>query len=100
MRKSKESSEDRVTENERREKVRETAVNRYSDVMKCIVRRYIMAEQKKQEDFGITEDDVNEIRRDINKFRYTYSTSIRYLIEDMLRDIFIPDRVAKSRASF
>ena len=70
MRKSKESSEDRVTENERREKVRETAVNRYSDVMKCIVRRYIMAEQKKQEDFGITEDDVNEIRQDINKFRY------------------------------
>jgi hypothetical protein len=31
--------------------------------------RYIMAEQKKAEDFGITEDDVSEIRQDINKFR-------------------------------
>ena len=29
-----------------------------------------MAEQKKAEDFGITEDDVSEIRQDINKFRY------------------------------
>lgn len=31
--------------------------------------RYIMAEQKKAEEFGITEDDVSEIRQDINKFR-------------------------------
>jgi hypothetical protein len=30
--------------------------------------RYIMAEQKKAEEFGITEDDVSEIRQDINKF--------------------------------
>ena len=58
-----------LTETERREKEREAAEKRYSDVIKCIVRRYIMAEQKKQEDFGITEDDVNEIRQDINKFR-------------------------------
>jgi|688.fasta_scaffold976444_1 hypothetical protein len=28
-----------------------------------------MAEQKKAEEFGITEDDVSEIRQDINKFR-------------------------------
>ncbi len=38
--------------------------------MKCIVRRYITCEQKKTEEFAITEDDVNEIRQDINKFRY------------------------------
>ena len=50
-------------------KEREAAEKRYSDVIRCIVRRYVMAEQKKQEDFGITEDDVNEIRQDINKFR-------------------------------
>ena len=29
-----------------------------------------MLEQKKAEDFGITEDDVSEIRQDINKFRF------------------------------
>ncbi len=45
-------------------------VPRYTDVMKCIVRRYITSEQKKTEEFAITEDDVNEIRQDINKFRY------------------------------
>ncbi len=32
--------------------------------------RYITAEQKKTEEFAITEDDVSEIRQDINKFRY------------------------------
>merc|ERR1712130_1101207 len=32
--------------------------------------RYIMCEQKKAEEFGITEDDVSEIRQDINKFRF------------------------------
>ena len=34
------------------------------------ISRYIMLEQKKAEDFGITEDDVSEIRQDINKFRF------------------------------
>ncbi len=34
------------------------------------ISRYIMAEQKKAEEFGITEDDVSEIRQDINKFRW------------------------------
>ena len=29
-----------------------------------------MTEQKKAEEFGITEDDVSEIRQDINKFRF------------------------------
>ena len=46
------------------------AEKRYRDVMKCIIRRYITAEQKKTEEFSITEDDVSEIRQDINKFRY------------------------------
>ena len=50
-------------------KEREVAVKRYRDVMKCIIRRYVTAEQKKTEEFSITEDDVSEIRQDINKFR-------------------------------
>ncbi len=49
---------------------KEVSEKRYTDVMRCIVRRYITAEQKKTEEFAITEDDVNEIRQDINKFRY------------------------------
>ena len=50
-------------------KDREVSEKRYKDVMKCIIRRYITAEQKKAEEFSITEDDVSEIRQDINKFR-------------------------------
>ena len=52
-----------------KKKEREVAVKRYRDVMKCIIRRYVTAEQKKTEEFSITEDDVSEIRQDINKFR-------------------------------
>ena len=58
-------------ENKKKDKQhREISTKRYNDVMKCIIRRYITAEQKKTEDFNITEDDVSEIRQDINKFRY------------------------------
>ena len=55
---------------------REMAAKRYRDVMKCIIRRYITAEQKKAEEFSITEDDVSEIRQDINKFRYSTTIHI------------------------
>ena len=56
-------------------KEREVAVKRYRDVMKCIIRRYVTAEQKKTEEFSITEDDVSEIRQDINKFRSVFYTN-------------------------
>lgn len=46
------------------------AVVRHQEIMCCIVKRYIMSEQKRAEEFGITEDDVSEIRQDINKFRF------------------------------
>ena len=62
---AKKSGNDKVKE-------REVAVKRYRDVMKCIIRRYVTAEQKKTEEFSITEDDVSEIRQDINKFRSVY----------------------------
>lgn len=38
--------------------------------MKLLVRRYVTAEQRKRDDFGITEDDVMEIRQDISTLRY------------------------------
>ena len=49
-----------------------------SSSMRCIVRRYIGAEQKKAEEFAITEDDVSEIRQDINKFRYEMINILRH----------------------
>ena len=37
--------------------------------MRQLVRRYVTAEQKKSEESGVTEDDVNEIKQDISSFR-------------------------------
>lgn len=34
------------------------------------MRRFITAEQRKRDDFGVTEDDVMEIRQDISTLRY------------------------------
>lgn len=43
----------------------------YSNVMRCLVRRYVTREQRKAEETGaVTEDDVNEIKQDIAGFRY------------------------------
>lgn len=38
--------------------------------MKLLVRRFVCEEQRKRDDFGITEDDVMEIRQDISTLRY------------------------------
>lgn len=43
---------------------------RHDNVMRLLVRRFITAEQRKRDDFGVTEDDVMEIRQDISTLRY------------------------------
>ncbi|KAK4316911.1 hypothetical protein Pmani_009033 [Petrolisthes manimaculis] len=37
--------------------------------MRNLVRRYVTVEQRKAENQGVTEDDVNEIKQDISAFR-------------------------------
>ncbi|CAG7720431.1 unnamed protein product [Allacma fusca] len=50
---------------------RRGAMERYLHITRLLVRRYVSSEEtKKQEEAGITEDDVNEIRQDISSFRY------------------------------
>lgn len=39
-------------------------------MMRLLVRRYVTAEQRKRDEFGITEDDVMEIRQDISTLRF------------------------------
>lgn len=51
-------------------KNREKAQERHDVVVRILVRRYVTAEQRKRDDFGITEDDVMEIRQDISTLRY------------------------------
>ena len=41
-------------------KEREVAVKRYRDVMKCIIRRYVTAEQKKTEEQTTEEQTIEE----------------------------------------
>lgn len=48
----------------------DNAQKRHDNVMRMLVRRYVTAEQRKRDDFGITEDDVMEIRQDISTLRY------------------------------
>ncbi|XP_071525440.1 transient receptor potential-gamma protein-like [Panulirus ornatus] len=38
-------------------------------IMRNLVRRYVTVEQRKAENQGVTEDDVNEIKQDISAFR-------------------------------
>lgn len=38
--------------------------------MRNLVRRYVTVEQRKTENQGVTEDDVNEIKQDISAFRF------------------------------
>lgn len=46
------------------------ANERYFGVMKFIIRRYVTNEQRKSEDYSITEDDIQEVRQDISSFKY------------------------------
>jgi len=45
-------------------------MSRHETVVRLLIRRYMMAEQRKRDEFGITEDDVKEIRQDISTFRF------------------------------
>lgn len=45
--------------------------------MKLLVRRYVTAEQRKRDDYGVTEDDVMEIRQDISTMRYEMINILR-----------------------
>ena len=58
------------------ERVFERRINLYDNqtflqaVMRNLVRRYVTLEQRKAENEGVTEDDVNEIKNDISAFRF------------------------------
>ncbi|XP_026318010.1 transient receptor potential protein-like [Hyposmocoma kahamanoa] len=51
-------------------KSREKARQDHEAVMRVLVRRYVMAEQRARDEVGVTEDDVMEIRQDISTLRY------------------------------
>lgn len=46
------------------------AEQRHMNVMRLLVRRYITEMQRKADEKGVTEDDINEVKQDISTFRY------------------------------
>lgn len=46
------------------------AKEQHERVMRLLIRRYVTAEQRSRDEYGITEDDVMEIRQDISTLRY------------------------------
>ncbi|KAB7497888.1 Transient receptor potential protein [Armadillidium nasatum] len=49
---------------------RKNADFNHKTVMRLLVRRYITEEQRKADEKGITEDDINEVKQDISTFSY------------------------------
>ncbi|XP_036324202.1 transient receptor potential protein-like [Rhagoletis pomonella] len=51
-------------------KTKERAQSLHDKVMKLLIRRFVTAEQRKRDDYGITEDDIIEVRQDISSLRF------------------------------
>lgn len=39
-------------------------------MIKLLIRRYVTSEQRRRNDYSITEDDIVEVRQDISTLRY------------------------------
>lgn len=51
---------------------REDRENRYSNVIRSLVWRYVSAMQRRYDDSAVTEDDINEVKADISAMRYEF----------------------------
>lgn len=49
---------------------KEDRENRYTNVIRSLVWRYVSAMQRRFEDSAVTEDDINEVKSDISSMRY------------------------------
>ncbi|XP_066978141.1 transient receptor potential protein isoform X2 [Macrobrachium rosenbergii] len=53
-----------------KEKSKKRFETRHQNIMRLLVRRYITEQQRKADEKGVTEDDINEVKQDISTFRY------------------------------
>ena len=54
--------------------------------MKLLIRRFVTAEQRRRDDFAITEDDIIEVRQDISSLRFELLdifTNNNYVVPDI-----------------
>nr|CAB02410.1 Trp protein [Calliphora vicina] len=73
-------------------KSRVKAQSLHERVMKLLIRRYITAEQRHRDDFGITEDDIIEVRQDISSLRFE-------LLDIFTNNKFVVPDIEKKSAS-
>ena len=69
--------------------------------MRNLVRRYVTQEQRKAENEGVTEDDVNEIKNDISAFRFELIEIMRALgmnTENPVICLLLTDLIMQVRA--
>lgn len=67
-------------------KTKDKAQSLHERVMKLLIRRYITAEQRRRDDFGITEDDIIEVRQDISSLRFELLdifTNNKFIVPDI-----------------
>jgi hypothetical protein len=53
-----------------RRKEKEERANRYTNVMRALVWRYVASMHRKFEESAVTEDDINEVKGEISSMRY------------------------------
>lgn len=51
---------------------KEDRENRYTNVIRSLVWRYVSAMQRRYDDSAVTEDDINEVKADISAMRYEF----------------------------
>lgn len=49
---------------------KEDRENRYLNIMRSLVWRYVSAKHRKDDESAVTEDDINEVKCDISAMRY------------------------------
>lgn len=49
---------------------KEDRENRYTNIMRSLVWRYVSAKHRKDDESAVTEDDINEVKCDISAMRY------------------------------
>lgn len=80
---------------QRRKEERDRA-NRYTNVMRSLVWRYVSAMHRKFEESPVTEDDINEVKGEISTMRY----EMLEVFERNGMDVSSADRKEKSELEF
>lgn len=78
----------------KRRKEKEERANRYTNVMRALVWRYVASMHRQFEDSEVTEDDINEVKGEITSMRY----ELLEVLEKNGMDVSSADRKAKSES--